>query len=183
MTDASMNAQAVGAEAPTARRGRLSELIFVGAILAFAIVGIVLSGTINEPPGSSNVLGARVLPYIVTALMAAAALVAFLATLGGRVGTPDDGEDIDPNIATSWTTVAILVVAFASLMVVIPVAGWPVAVVVLFTGASLALGAKSWWRAALIGALLGGVTQVLFGVLLGLSLPPFGSYLPEVFGG
>ncbi|HJB64643.1 MAG TPA: tripartite tricarboxylate transporter TctB family protein [Candidatus Microbacterium pullistercoris] len=170
-----------GAAAPW--RARVGELIFVGAILAFSALGVLLSGAIREPVGSSNVLGARVLPYVVTAFMCLTALAAFIATLRGRVGTPEEGEDVDESVGTSWRTVALLVIAFASLMVVIPIAGWPVAVTVLFTGSALALGAKSWWRALLIGAGLGVLTQVLFGILLGLSLPAFGEYLPEVFRG
>jgi putative tricarboxylic transport membrane protein len=51
---------------------------------------------------------------------------------------------------------------------------------VLFTGAALALGARSWWRATLIGLALGVVTQFVFGVLLGLSLPAFGTVIPRM---
>jgi len=175
---------AAGAAAERERRVRRGgELIFVGALFAFALVALALSFTIREPVGSSNVLGARVLPIIVTAFMAVTAAVAFIGVLRGDVGEADEGEDVDPDVRTSWRTVVYLVLAFASLIVVIPVAGWPVAVVVLFTCAALALGGRSWWRAALIGLALGIATQLVFGTLLGLSLPAFGVYLPGVFGG
>ncbi|QTX03778.1 tripartite tricarboxylate transporter TctB family protein [Agromyces archimandritae] len=180
MTSSPDIAGAAGAEARARRTG---ELVFVGVLFAFAVFALALSFTIREPIGSSNVLGARVLPIIVTVFMAVTSAIAFIAVLRGDVGEADEGEDVDPDVRTSWRTVLFIVLAFASLIVVIPLAGWPLAVVVLFTCSSLALGGKSWWKAALIGLGLGLLTQILFGTLLGLSLPAFGDYLPEVFGG
>ncbi|MGM7665542.1 tripartite tricarboxylate transporter TctB family protein [Microbacterium sp. A93] len=181
MTDQITTGASAVAGAPRSRK--LGELFFVGVILAFAVVALVMTGFIREPIGSSNVLGARVVPYAVTALMLVASAGAIIAVLRGDVGAPDEGEDVDTEARTSWKTVILLALSFISLIVVIPLAGWPVAVAVLFTGASLALGAGSWWRALLLGAGLGVLTQLLFGTLLGLSLPPFGTILPEVFGG
>lgn len=180
MSQITTGASAV-AGAPRSRR--LGELGFVGVVLAFSVLALVLTGFIREPIGSSNVLGARVVPYAVTGLMLLSSLAAVIAVLRGDVGAPEEGEDVDDEAKTSWKTVIFLALSFASLMVVIPIAGWPAAVTVLFTGAALALGAKSWWKAALIGLAIGVVTQMLFGVMLGLSLPPFGTILPGVLGG
>lgn len=181
MTDQITTGASATAGAPRSRK--LGELLFIGVILVFSVIALIMTGFIREPVGSSNVLGARVVPYVVTGLMLLSSLGAFIAVLRGDVGAPDEGEDIDDEAKTSWKTVVLLALAFASLMVLIPVAGWPIAVVILFTGASLALGSSSWWRAMLLGAALGIVTQLLFGNLLGLSLPPFGTILPEVLGG
>lgn len=181
MTDPATTGARAAAGAPRSRR--VGELVFVAVIIAFAAMALVMTGFIREPIGSSNVLGARVVPYAVTGLMLVAAIGAFIAVLRGDVGTPDEGEDIDTEAKTSWRTVVLLALSFASLIVVIPVAGWPAGVVVLFTGAALALGAASWWHALLIGLGLGIVTQVLFGTLLGLSLPAFGTILPGLVGG
>lgn len=181
MTDSVSTGASAIAGAPRSRR--IGELAFIGVILAFSVLAFVLTGFIREPVGSSNVLGARVVPYAVTGLMLVASVWAVIAVLRGDVGAPDEGEDVDEEARTSWRTVVLLALAFASLMVVIPLLGWPAAVVVLFTGASLALGASSWWRALLIGAAVGIVTQLLFGTVLGLSLPPFGTILPGVLGG
>lgn len=172
---------AVAAPVPGARRW--GELAFVGVILAFSIVALVMTGFIREPVGSSNILGARVLPYAINGLMLVASLAAFIAVLRGHVGTPEEGEDVDADAPTSWVTVGIVALAFASLMVTIPLLGWPAAVTILFTGASLALGSGSWWKSLLIGAGLGVLTQLLFGQLLGLSLPPFGTTFTGAFGG
>ena len=167
--------------APGSRRA--GELVFLGVITVFSALALVMTGFIREPMGSSNILGARVVPYAVTGLMLLASLGAIIAVLRGDVGQPDEAEDIDTEARTSWKTVFMLVVSFASLMVVIPLLGWPAAVIVLFTGAALALGAVRWWMALIIGAALGILTQLLFGTLLGLSLPPFGTVLPGVLGG
>ncbi|WP_426182570.1 tripartite tricarboxylate transporter TctB family protein [Microbacterium sp. TWP3-1-2b2] len=172
-------ASAVAGAPRSRKRG---ELVFVGVIVVFAGVALVMTGFIREPVGSSNILGARVVPYAVTGLMLLSSLAAFVAVLRGDIGAPDEGEDIDTEARTSWRTVIFLALAFASLMVVIPVAGWPAAVVVLFAGASLALGASSWWKALLLGLGLGVLTQLLFGTLLGLSLPPFGTIVPGLMG-
>lgn len=176
--------EAIASPGPRALRSRRAgELIFIGVILAFSIVALVMTGFIREPAGSSNVLGARVVPYVVNGLMLVAAAGAFIAVLRGDVGAPDEGEDIDPDAPTSWRTVILITVAFASLIVTIPLLGWPAAVTILFTGSSLALGASTWWKALLLGVGLGVVTQLVFGNLLGLSLPPFGDVLPTVLSG
>lgn len=181
MTDQVATGASAVAGAPRSRK--FGELAFVGVLVVFSAVALAMTGFIREPMGSSNVLGARVVPYAVTGLMLLASIGAFIAVLRGDVGAPDEGEDIDTESKTSWKTVILLTLSFASLMLVIPIAGWPAAVVVLFTGTSLALGASSWWRAGLIGLGLGILTQLLFGTLLGLSLPAFGTILPGVFGG
>lgn len=172
----------VAGSAP-APRSRVGELIFVGIVFAFSIVALLMVGAIREPIGSSNVIGARVMPYAVCILLLVTSAAALVTVLRGNVGLPEEGEDVDAEAKTSWRTVILLTLAFASLMVVIPLAGWPIAVTVLFAGASLALGAASWWKALLLGAGLGVLTQLIFGVGLGLSLPPFGTILPGVFGG
>ncbi|CAH0164694.1 MULTISPECIES: tripartite tricarboxylate transporter TctB family protein [unclassified Microbacterium] len=180
MTDQSIAGAQASAGAPRSRK--IGELVFVGVILVFSVVALVMTGFIREPLGSSNVLGARVVPYAVTGLMLLSSLGALIAVLRGDVGAPDEGEDIDDEAKTSWKTVVLLALSFASLIIVIPLAGWPVAVVVLFTGASLALGSTSWWRALLLGLGLGVLTQLLFGTLLGLSLPVCGTVLPGLIG-
>jgi putative tricarboxylic transport membrane protein len=166
-------AAAAQAAAPVARRR--GELIFVGIILAFSVLALVMTTGIREPAGAGNVLGARVLPYAINGLMLITAIVAAIAVLRGDVGAPEDSEDLDSTASTSWRTVLLVILSFASLIVTIPYAGWPIGVTILFTGASLALGARSWWKALLIGAALGTLTYVVFGQLLGLSLPLFGT--------
>jgi putative tricarboxylic transport membrane protein len=73
---------------------------------------------------------------------------------------------------------------FLSLLVLIELAGWPIAVMVLFGGSAITLGAKRWWVALLVGLGLGVVTQLVFGAWLGLSMPagPLLNWIP-IFNG
>lgn len=162
--------------APAASRAqRIEAMLFVGVIVALSIAVLIATTTIREPPGSTNTLGARVVPYAVGGLMLVSALVVLVQQLRGRFGSAEAGEDIDLEHGTSWGTTGVVVLSFLSLMLTIPHLGWPLGVLVLFTGASIALGAKRWWVAALIGLAFGVVTQVVFGTLLGLSMPATGT--------
>ncbi|GAA1775146.1 tripartite tricarboxylate transporter TctB family protein [Agromyces lapidis] len=152
-------------------RPPVGEFVFAGICAAIGVYTIVGAGFIRVPPGSASVLGPRVFPYAVGVLLLVASLVVIGQVLRGQRGTPDDGEDIDPDAPTDWLTVGKLVVCFCSQLVLIELAGWPVAVMVLFAGAAWSLGAKRWWAALAAGAGLGLVTQLVFGAWLGLSLP------------
>ncbi|MRX42604.1 tripartite tricarboxylate transporter TctB family protein [Agromyces kandeliae] len=160
------------------------EYVFAGAGLLVGIGTIAGAGAIRVPPGSASVLGPRAFPYAVGVLLVLAALAVLIGLLRGRRGLPDDGEDVDPDARTDWTTVAKLVVVFLSQLVLIDLAGWPVAVAVVFGGAAIALGAKGRWAALGIGLALGLVTQFVFGTWLGLSLPagPALNWIPIFHG-
>ncbi|MFC9917921.1 tripartite tricarboxylate transporter TctB family protein [Agromyces binzhouensis] len=169
---------------PTRRVRAVGEYAFAGAALLVGIGTIAGAGGIRVPPGSASVLGPRAFPYAVGALLVLAALAVLVGLLLGRRGLPDDGEDVDPDAPTDWTTVAKLVAVFLSQLVLIDLAGWPVAVAVVFGGAAVVLGAKRWWAAIGIGLALGIVTQLVFGAWLGLSLPagPALNWIP-IFNG
>ena len=136
------------------------------------------------PPGSASVLGPRFFPYFVGAILLVASVVVIIDIARGHRGQPDEGEDVDVNAKTDWRTVLLLMLCFLSLLVLIELAGWPFAAAVLFGGAAITLGAKRWWVALLIGLGLGLVTQLVFGVWLGLSLPagPLLNWIP-IFNG
>ena len=101
------------AVAGASRSRRIGELVFLVVIAGFSAVALVMTGFIREPIGSSNVLGARVVPYAVTGLMLLASLGAIVAVLRGDVGEPDEGEDIDAEARTSWKNVLLLALSFA----------------------------------------------------------------------
>lgn len=158
-----------------ARAARIEAMAFVGFLVVLSVAVLIATTTIREPPGSTNTLGARVVPFAVGGLMLVSSLAVLISQLRGRFGHAEAGEDVDLEHGTSWGVTGIVVLAFLSLIVTIPFLGWPLGVVILFTGASLALGAKRWWVSALIGLALGVVTQLVFGTLLGLSLPATGA--------
>jgi putative tricarboxylic transport membrane protein len=153
------------------RRGIVAEYAFAGVCAALGLYAIIGAGFIRVPPGSASVLNARFFPYFVGALLLVASVAVIVDIARGHRGMPDEGEDVDPNAKTDWRTVLLLMLCFLSLLVLVELAGWPIAVAVLFAGAAITLGAGRWWMALLIGLGLGLVTQLVFGVWLGLSLP------------
>lgn len=154
-------------EAP---RRRWGELVLAAATAALGVYVLVAAGSITVP-GSTNTLGPRAFPYLVGGMLVAAGIALVVLFLSGRAGEEEGGEDVDPTVRTDWLTVVLLVVILVVHVFVINVIGWPFAAAILFAGAAVVLGARPWWRAALTGLVLGLVIQVIFGGLLGLSLP------------
>ncbi|WP_448004170.1 tripartite tricarboxylate transporter TctB family protein [Agromyces bauzanensis] len=175
---------AVPGAAARDRRGIVGEYVFASVCAALGLYAIVGAGFIRVPPGSASVLGPRFFPYFVGAILFVASVVVIVDIARGHRGQPDEGEDVDANAKTDWRTVLLLMLCFLSLLVLIELAGWPFAAAVLFGGAAITLGAKRWWVAVLIGLGLGIVTQLVFGVWLGLSLPagPLLNWIP-IFNG
>ena len=157
------------------RAHRIESMAFAGLLLAVSIGVILFAGTIREPIGSSSAIGARAIPYAVGILMLVSSLGILIAQFRGRYGQAEEGEDVDAEAKSSWGTVAIVGASFLSLVVTIPHLGWPLAITILFAGAAIALGAKRWWMAIIIGFAIGAITQFAFGTWLGLSLPATGT--------
>ncbi len=149
---------------------RWGELVLALATTALGVYVLVAAGSITVP-GSSNTLGPRAFPYLVGGMLVAAGVVLVVLILSGRAGQEEGGEDVDPEVRTDWLTVVLLVVILVVHVFAINAVGWPFAAALLFGGAAVVLGARPWWRAALAGLVLGLVIQVVFGGLLGLSLP------------
>ncbi|GAA2038992.1 hypothetical protein GCM10009819_25000 [Agromyces tropicus] len=173
-----------GALPPSRPVRAIGEYVFAGVALLVGVGTIAGAGAIRVPPGSASVLGPRAFPYAVGVLLVLAAAAVLVGLLRGRRGRPDDGEDVDPDAPTDWVTVALLVAVFLSQLLLIDLAGWPVAVAVVFGGGAIILGAKRRWAALAIGLALGLVTQFVFGTWLGLSLPagPALNWIPIFHG-
>jgi putative tricarboxylic transport membrane protein len=151
-------------------RRRWGELVLAAAIAALGGYVLVAAGSITVP-GSTNTLGPRAFPYLVGGMLLVAGIALVVLVLSGRAGEEEGGEDVDPTVKTDWLTVVLLVVVLVVHVFTINVIGWPFAAAILFAGAAVVLGARPWWRSALVGLVLGLVVQVIFGGLLGLSLP------------
>ncbi|KRF08934.1 hypothetical protein ASH00_04455 [Arthrobacter sp. Soil782] len=157
-----------GTKAATARP--LGELVFAGMIVGVGVVGFIAGAQIPIPP-SAGVVGPRVFPFIVSGIMVAIGIGLVIQLLRGHTGAAEEGEDIDPNVKTDWLTVGKLVGFLAIHIALIVPLGWPVAAAVLFFGAAWSLGAKPWWRNAIIAVVLALILQFVFAGLLGVSLP------------
>ncbi|MGO2740724.1 MAG: tripartite tricarboxylate transporter TctB family protein, partial [Cellulosimicrobium funkei] len=160
-----------GATPAAGPRRRPGELVVAGVTAALGVFVLLDAGTIVVP-GSSNTLGPRAFPYLVGALLLATGLVLLVAVWRGHGGQEEDSEDVDPDARTDWLTVGLLGAVLFVHVYAINLVGWPLAATLLFAGAAIVLGARPWWRAAVLGLVLALVIQVLFGGVLGLSLPP-----------
>ena len=167
----SINGASGGRGTDTAPARPLGELIFAGMIVCIGVVGFVAGAGIPIPP-SAGVVGPRVFPFIVSGIMVAIGVGLVIQLLRGHTGAAEEGEDIDPNVKTDWLTVGKLVGFLAIHIALIVPLGWPVAAAVLFFGAAWSLGAKPWWRNAVIAIVLALILQFVFAGLLGVSLPP-----------
>jgi len=91
--------------------------------------------------------------------------------LRGERGGGEEAEDIDASLPTDWVTLAKLAGLVVAHLLLIEPLGWAPAAALLFGGVAWSLDAKRWWMAFLIGIVVALVIQVVFGGLLGLSLP------------
>lgn len=177
-------APATTASGPVSPRRYPGEYLFALGGLSLGVAALIGAGAIRVPPGSVGTIGPRAFLYLVAGVLVLASLGVLVELFRGIRGHAEEGEDIDSSVGTSWTTVGILVVLFVGHGFLIEVLGWPIAVGMLFGGAAWTLGVKKWWLSLSIGLALGIVVQLLFGTLLGLSLPagPLLDWL-EVFDG
>lgn len=145
------------------------------AVVALVVVVLGVATVVGAHgitvPASANVVGPRVFPYAVGAALALAGLAVLVGALRGGRAEPEGGEDVDPAAGTEWLVLAKVVIAFGVHVAVVDTLGWALAAAVLFGGVAWALGG-SWWKATLIGVVLGFVIQSLFVTGLGVSLPP-----------
>ena len=145
------------------------EAVVALAVVALGVFTVVDSHRITVPL-SANVVGPRVFPYAVGAALIASGAAVLVAVLRGGTAEPEAGEDVDADARTDWATLAKVVAAFAVHVAVVDTLGWALAAAILFAGVAWALGA-SWWRATVLGLVLGFVIEAAFVTGLGVSLP------------
>lgn len=148
----------------------VGELGFAGGVVALGLFVLLRAGSINEPLTAGS-MGPRVLPYMVGGAMVLSGLAVLVGVLRGHRGEAEQGEDVAADEHTDWLVVAMLVGLFVVHVFLIVPIGWPIAAAVLFGGCAIVLGAKPWWRAALIGLVLAFSLQAAFAGGLSVSLP------------
>lgn len=159
----------IGRDGRPARRvpsAPVGELVFAGIMVAlgvFAVVGVFL---IHVPVGMKA--GPTVFPIFVSVILLASAVAVLVGVLRGGA---EGAEDIDASLPTDWVTLAKLAGLVVAHLLLIEPLGWAPAAALLFGGVAWSLGAKRWWMAFVIGIVIALVIQIVFGGLLGLSLP------------
>jgi putative tricarboxylic transport membrane protein len=157
------------ADAPRRNR-RWGEVALTALLLVIGIYLVIGAGRITVP-GSANTVGPRFFPYLVGAATVVVAVLLGIRILRGDQGPEEGGEDVDPNVATSWRAVGIIAVAFLAHALLINVVGWPLAVSSMFAAVAWALGARGIVRPLLAGGITSVVIWLIFVKALGVVLP------------
>lgn len=147
----------------------VGEIIFAGLTIGLGVFALVGSFGIRVP--ESNRVGPTVFPILVAVILTVAGVAVLVGVFRGRLGTPDESEDADLSHQPDWLTIAKLVGLLVAHLLLIELIGWAFAAALLFGGAAWSLGAKRWWVALLVGLGMGLTVQIVFGLMLGLSLP------------
>ena len=150
-------------------RARLGEIIFAVLTVGLGVFALVGSFGIRVP--ESNRVGPTVFPVLVSVILIAAGIAVLVEVIRGHLGAPEESEDVDLSHRPDWLTIAKLVGLLVAHLLLIELIGWAFAAALLFGGAAWSLGAKRWWVALLVGLGLGLTVQIVFGLMLGLSLP------------
>lgn len=160
-----------GASRPARLLGSLplGELVFAVLMLALGVFALAGVFTIHVPVGAQ--VGPTVFPTFVAVILLASAVAVLISILRGHRGVPEDGEDVDQSLPTDWLTLLKITALVVAHLLLIEPLGWALAAAVLFGGVAWSLGAKRWWMALLVGIVLAVIIQIVFGGLLGLSLP------------
>ena len=143
------------------------------ALLLLALGGLVLwdASRINAGLTQAGVVGPRVVPILVGALLVVCAVLLAVDVLRGGRGEIEGGEDVDLAHPADWRTVLLLVAAFLANVVLIEPVGWWFSGAVLFWGCAYALGSRHYVRDAVIAFALSLSTYYVFAAGLGIPLP------------
>jgi len=146
--------------------GELLFALFMLALGLFALIGVF---GIRVPAGAQ--VGPTVFPIMVSVILIGASLAVLVGLFRGHRAAPEEGEDIDENLSTDWWTLLKIVALVVAHLLLLEYIGWAPAAAILFGGVAWTLGAKRWWMALSVGLVLALAIQIVFGGLLGLSLP------------
>ncbi len=152
-----------------AARVALSEVVVSLVVVALGLFVVIDAHRITVPL-SSNVVGPRVFPYAVGAVLMLAGAGVLVGALRGKWAEPEAGEDVDTGAPTDWRTLAKIVIGFALHVLLVDAIGWALAGALLFAVVAWALGGNA-LKATAVGVVLGFVVQAAFVTGLGVTLP------------
>lgn len=150
-------------------RGHAGQLACSLGLLLIGLFVLVDTGNIPEQQSFSGV-GPRFFPYLVGAgLVVTGALLAFRALTGGWRAMPAD--DAEVHGAPDWGAFALISAGILLQMLLVGIAGFVLAGVVIFTLVARGFGSTRLLRDIVIGAVLVTAAYLVFTQLLSLSLP------------
>ncbi|MFG1704610.1 tripartite tricarboxylate transporter TctB family protein [Nonomuraea sp. M3C6] len=145
----------------------------LGLAVVVLVLGVfVVIGTLDVSAAASQLgIGPRFFPMLVGGAMVLVGLFYVIDVVRGGRGDPEESEDVDVEAPTDWRSVGLVSGIFLAFAALLNVLGWIIAASLLFFGLSVALGAEHKLRAAVVAAVMGIATYLLFVKGLGVSLP------------
>jgi len=147
-----------------------SELGLAGLLIALGTFVLVETSRI-EVPANANSVGPRFFPTVVGCLLALVGCWLVVDVLRGGHGAMEAAEDIDLTRTSDWRTLGVLSAVFLAHAALLEVLGFAVAGSLLFFGVGVSLGSRRWALDAAVSVVLGVGVYLLFGRVLGVSLP------------
>lgn len=92
----------------------------------------------------------------------------------GKAGPADTGAAPSAPVASDLRTTGFVLATLIGFVLVLPWAGWVLSGAALFWCIARALGSRSTWMDVGVALLISSIIQLIFGGLLGLSLPVLG---------
>jgi putative tricarboxylic transport membrane protein len=148
-----------------------SEFIVVALLAVGSVVVAVDAATMSSGLAQIGPVGPRVVPLLVSGLLAVCAVLLAIDVLRGGSGDIAEGEDIDLGQPGDVRAPVLLVASFLANMVLIDRVGWVISGTVLFWGSVYALGSRNYLRDLGISLILSIVTFYGFYSGLGIALP------------
>ena len=143
----------------------VAVLVAVGAFLVYSAVSL--------PEGFAKVdpVGPKFFPMVIGVAALLLALILAVAIPRGSKGEADAGEDIDPEAASDWKTVGLLVGLFVAMILLVNPLGWVIMGTLFFGSAATILGSRHYVRNFVIGLALALASFYAFYSGLGIPLP------------
>ncbi|WP_231123034.1 tripartite tricarboxylate transporter TctB family protein [Nocardioides sambongensis] len=110
-------------------------------------------------------------PYVIGAVLVLLGVALAVATARGDQPQAEDGEDVDLTQGTDLRTLGLLCAVLVGNLLLIDWLGWAITGALLFTGATWALGSRTWVRNLAVGTALSIGSWYGFYVGLGVPIP------------
>jgi putative tricarboxylic transport membrane protein len=160
-------------ESPTEVNKTVDKAQYLVCAVCVAVGVFLIVDALRIADGFAKVdpVGPRLFPLVIGIGLILLAVILAIAIPRGSRGEADAGEDIDPNMASDWRTVGLLVALFVATILLVNPLGWTITGALFFAGAATVLGSQHYIRNILIGTALGIVSFYAFYSGLGIPLP------------
>ncbi|MFT4088784.1 MAG: tripartite tricarboxylate transporter TctB family protein [Gordonia sp. (in: high G+C Gram-positive bacteria)] len=148
-----------------------SALIIPALLIALGVF-LLIGNADMEVSGDAEMFGPKAFPLI-TAILCFVTAAGLIYSILRNPEIPDAVDDEGNPLPTvsNWRNTAIVLGSFVLFAIILLPAGWIVAGALVFWGITVGLGSTRYVANLLVGLALSSIVQLVFGGLLGISLP------------